>query len=51
VFVTSQGHAYGRLRRAILAKNLSLIDAASREVDRVGLDDALRNPENAKTPH
>lgn len=40
--MTSQGHAYGRLRRAILSKNVAQIDAASREVGRVGLDDALR---------
>jgi hypothetical protein len=41
-FVTSQGHAYSRSRRALLTKNLRLIDAAARELGRVGLEDALR---------
>ena len=41
-FVTSQGHAHARFRRALLTKNLSLIEAASRELQHVGLDDALR---------
>jgi hypothetical protein len=41
-FVTSQGHAHARFRRALLSKNLKLIEAASRELQHVGLDDALR---------
>ena len=41
-FVTSQGHAHARFRRALLTKNVKLIDAASRELQHVGLDDALR---------
>ena len=41
-FVTSQGHAHARFRRALLTKNLTLIDAAARELQHVGLDDALR---------
>ena len=38
----SQGHAHARFRRALLTKNLKLIEAASRELQHVGLDDALR---------
>jgi hypothetical protein len=30
--VTSQGHAYSRFRRALLTKNVTLIDAAAREL-------------------
>jgi hypothetical protein len=30
VFVTSQGPAYARFRRALLTKNVRLIDAAAR---------------------
>ena len=41
-FVTSQGHAHARFRRALLTKNVNLIDAAARELQHVGLDDALR---------
>ena len=41
-FVTSQGHAYSRFRRALLTKNVTLIDAAARELQHVALDDALR---------
>ena len=41
-FVTSQGHARKRFRRALLTENLKLIEAASRELQHVGLDDALR---------
>jgi hypothetical protein len=41
-FVTSQGHAYSRFRRALLTKNLRLIDAAAAELLHVPLDDALR---------
>jgi hypothetical protein len=43
VFVTSQGHAaYARFRRALLTKNVRLIDAAARELTQVSLEDALR---------
>jgi hypothetical protein len=42
VFVTSQGHADARFRRALLTKNVRLIDAAARELTRVSLEDALR---------
>jgi hypothetical protein len=41
-FVTSQGHAYSRFHRALLTKNVTLIDSAARELQHVGLDDALR---------
>jgi hypothetical protein len=40
--VTSQGAPYARFRRALLTKNLLLIDAAASELGSVGLDDALR---------
>jgi hypothetical protein len=40
--VTSHGHAHARFRRALLTKNVKLIDAAARELQHVGLDDALR---------
>jgi hypothetical protein len=39
---TSQGHAHARFRRALRAKNVNLIEAAARELQHVGLDDALR---------
>jgi hypothetical protein len=42
LFVTSQGHAYNRFRRALLTKNVRLIDAAARALEHVGLEDALR---------
>jgi hypothetical protein len=42
VFVTSQGHPYSRFRRALLTKNVRLIDAAARDLQHVGLEDALR---------
>lgn len=42
MFVTSQGHAYARFRRALLTKNVRLIDAAARELTQVSLEDALR---------
>ena len=35
-------YAYSRFRRALLTKNVTLIDAAARELQHVGLDDALR---------
>ena len=40
--MTSQGQAYSRFRRALLTKNVTLIDAASRELPTVALEDALR---------
>jgi hypothetical protein len=40
--VTSQGHPYSRFRRALLTKNVTLINAAVRELQHVRLDDALR---------
>ena len=40
--MTSQGHAHARFRRALLTQNVKLIDAAARELQQVGLDDALR---------
>ena len=40
--MTSQGQAYSRFRRALLTKNLTLIEAASRELPQVALEDALR---------
>jgi hypothetical protein len=40
--VANQGHPYARFRRALLAGNINLIDAAARELQHVGLDDALR---------
>ena len=39
---TSQGHPYARFRRALLTKNVNLIDAAARELQHVALADALR---------
>ena len=42
MFVTSQGHAYARFRRALLTKNVRLIDAAARELTEISLEDALR---------
>jgi hypothetical protein len=41
-FVTSQGHPYARFRRALLTKNVRLIDAAARELSEISLEDALR---------
>jgi hypothetical protein len=41
-FVTSRGHPYARFRRALLTKNVNLIDAAARELAHVGLEDALK---------
>lgn len=40
--MTSQGSPYARFRRALLTKNLALIDAAAAELGRVDLEDALR---------
>jgi hypothetical protein len=42
VFVPSEGHAYARFRRALLSKNVRLIDAAARELPQISLKDALR---------
>jgi hypothetical protein len=42
VFVTSQGHAHARFRRALLTRNIGLIDAAAAELPQIALDDALR---------
>src|SRR4051812_49216676 len=36
------GSAHARFRRALLTKNMTLIDAAARELGHVALDDALR---------
>jgi hypothetical protein len=40
--MTSQGSAHARFRRALLTKNLTLIDAAAAEVGRLDLEDSLR---------
>jgi hypothetical protein len=40
--MTSDGSPHARFRRALLTKNLTLIDAAARELRHVALDDALR---------
>jgi hypothetical protein len=40
--MTSGGHAHSRFRRALLTKNLTLIDAAAAELGHIGLEDALR---------
>jgi hypothetical protein len=42
VFVTNQGSAYTRFRRALEIGNEQLVLAAAYELPRVGLDDALR---------
>jgi hypothetical protein len=41
-FVTSQGHAYIRSQRALLTKNVRLIDATARKLQHLALEDALR---------
>jgi hypothetical protein len=41
MFVTSQGRAYSRFQRALATGNLQVIEAAARELPRIGLDDAL----------
>jgi hypothetical protein len=41
MFVTSQGRAYSRFQRALATGNLELVEAAARELPRIGLDDAL----------
>ena len=40
--VTSQGSPHARFRRALLTKNVRIIDAAAAELGHVALDDALR---------
>ena len=40
--MTSEGSPHARFRRALLTKNLALIDAAARELRHMALDDALR---------
>ena len=40
--MTSEGSPHARFRRALLTKNLTLIDAAARELRHLALDDALR---------
>jgi hypothetical protein len=42
MFVSSDGSAYVRFRRALEAGNATLVIAAARELPRVSLDDALR---------
>lgn len=39
--MTSQGHAYARFQRALQTSNLQLVEAAARDLPRVGLNDAL----------
>jgi hypothetical protein len=39
--VTSQSSAHARFRRALLTKNLTIIDTAAAELGRLDLDDAL----------
>jgi len=41
VFVTSQGHPYARFRRAIETGNAQIAEAAARELQTIGLRDAL----------
>jgi len=41
MFVTSDGHAYTRFKRALATGNLNLVRAAAAELPRVGLADAL----------
>jgi hypothetical protein len=40
--MTSQGSAYARFNRAILTGNLTIVEAAARELPQVSLADALR---------
>jgi hypothetical protein len=42
MFVTSDGNAYSRFKRALQTGNERLITAAALELPRVALDDALR---------
>ena len=41
VFVTSQGHPYARFRRALATGNPRLAEDAARELQHIGLADAL----------
>jgi hypothetical protein len=41
MFVTSEGHAYTRFKRALATGNLNLVRAAAAELPWVGLRDAL----------
>lgn len=41
MFVTSQGHAYARFRRALQTGNLQIVEAAAAELPAIRLDDAL----------
>jgi hypothetical protein len=41
VFVTSQGHPHARFRRALASGNLLIAEAAARELQTIGLADAL----------
>jgi HEAT repeat protein len=40
-FVTSQGRAYSRFQRALATGKLDVVEAAAKELPRIGLDDAL----------
>ena len=42
LFVRSEGSPHARFRRALLTKNVRLIDAAAAELQSIALDDALR---------
>jgi hypothetical protein len=42
MFVTSEGNAYARFRRALRTGNEALVTAAALELPRIALDDALR---------
>src|SRR5438309_2569585 len=42
MFVTSEGNAYARFRRALASGSEALVTAAALELPRVALDDALR---------
>jgi hypothetical protein len=43
--VTSQGSAHARFRRALLTKNLTIIDAAAAELGRLDLDETRGSTE------
>ena len=40
--MTSQGSPYARFKRALLTKNLALIESAARELPHISIEDALR---------
>jgi hypothetical protein len=54
LFVTSQGSAYARFRRALLTGNVLLVTAAARELPQISLDDArggqIRCARDARAP-